>query len=603
VTITERRGAAVSPAELAGHEDRVLRAVDRLRYQNAASIRQRNRIRNILNGGRSAVRELLGPETTEADLPVAHYIDSGLNRLGTKLGHRPDVRVDARADRDNQTDRDRAAKRTRIVEGYDQNSRLEMMLPQAGRWLPGYGYCVWVIKEKKNLNGDPFPHAALRNPYNCYLGPWGEDQQPDELAISRIVPTEVLRDRYPAYDQVAGRRPAGGWAGMSPVSGPGWESTPDGTIVVEYYDEVGTWVITQDTGTLLEFAPNALRSGPRFVAAKRFSFDFLMGHYDNVFGLMRMIAIINMLALVSTQDGTLRETNIIGEILSGKYQKGRNKVNIFATGTRIERPGADIAFGAFQEASRLEEQLRIGANYPETEDAKSPTPWATGRGLAGLGGGKNDEVSEYYTVLRHALQDLDAKRLEHDEVYYPRRRKPLVVNVKGDRTIESYVPAQDIAGEYGTRRVYGMMAGWDDSEKVVGGLQLQGAQVLDRRTFRENLYGIDNHEQVEERIDQDRASDALFAILEARAANQDAAASHALVEIATNPKQRVETLRKLFPAAEPQLSPEEEQFLQAQAGGGGGLDVEQPRESVGTILSRLESEGAAEGGAQTVSMT
>ena len=577
---------------------RVLRRVDHLRLLNARHVESRNMIRAILNGGEAAVRAILGPRAQEKYLPMANYIDSGLSRLAQRLGRRPDVKVVSRRDRDFKAERQRARKLQAIVRGYDDNAELELDLPQVARWLPGYGFVVWVIRTMRDQDGHPYPYAELRDPYDCYPGMWGPKQQPKELAIARRVDQEWLKEQYPQYgfdlQFSEGREYFGG---LTVASGPGWESQNGSAVVVEYYDSVGTWTLTVDTGTLLEFAPNALRSGPRFVVAKRYSFDQLVGQYEGGYGLMKMIAVVNQLALVATQDGTLAETNVIGDIISGPYKFGRHQVNELAPGSKVERPGQQIAFGAFQEASRLEEQLRVAVNYPKTEDSAPPAGgWVTGQGLRRLDISPENNVAEYQLSIRYALQKLDWKRLEHDEVYFGERRKPLLMNDGGEAVVEHYTPSRDIGGQRRTNRIYGVMATWDDSAKIVGGLQLRADQILDRKTFRENLYGMEDHELVEERIDQERAVDSLFAVLQQRAAEGDPEAEMALAQIALRPKERDEVISKFFTTEEPQLSPEEEAMIAASLGGGSPGEPQ----SVATVLSRLEAAGGASGGAQTV---
>ena len=65
-------------------------------------------------------------------------------------------------------------------------------MPQVGRWLPGYGFAAWIIKEKKDANGTPYPIAELRDPYNCFPGYFGADQTPKEMSCVRRVPKDAL---------------------------------------------------------------------------------------------------------------------------------------------------------------------------------------------------------------------------------------------------------------------------------------------------------------------------------------------------------------------------------------------------------------------------
>lgn len=584
--------------------DEVLERTDQLRRLNQPLVADRERIRAIMNGGRAGIKALLGQKAAAAmdtdDFPVVHLLDSGLARLAQRLGRAPDLKVDARKDRDSEREKNRAEKRRRIVSAYDHNSRLELDLPQAARWLPGYGFCAWVIREREE-DGHLYPHAELRDPYDCYPGPWGPNQQPVELAVARTADASRLTRQYPELRSAV--EAAGNQTRVFRPADNSWEQTGNGGIaLVEYYDESGTYLLAPDYDLVLESFPNPLKTGPRFVIAKRYSFDRLVGQYAHVVGLMAMMAKLNVLSVIAAEDSVFRETNVFGEMESQKYSRGRFAVNHFSPGTRVEKPVGDVAFQVFGQIDRLERQLRVGANYSELEDAQSPTAWATGQGLDRLGAASDANISEYQTALRHALEMLDSKRLEWDEQLYGGDRKPLVTYVSGEAVTENYEPKADIAGDYRTRRVYGVMAGWDEPAKIVTGLQLLQGRIIDTETMRENLHGLENGPRVAARIRAEESEQALLSLLQQKSLEGDPAATLALVEIYQSPDQIQSILAKFFTPQEPQLAPEEQAYL-AQAQSQGGLaDLAEagPPPSVATVLSRVEGSGATEGGVQTV---
>jgi len=575
----------------------VCERVDELRSLNEMVMPQRARIRAIMNGGAEAIKALLGGDTKlkSQDLPIPPLFESGLSKLAQRVGRRPDCKVDPRADRDSQKERARTAKRQRIVHGLDELGRLEMQLPQVGRWLPGYGFAVWTIKGR-TVDGYRYPWAELRDPSDCYPAAWGPDQQPDDIAIVRAVSERWLTARYPEFGMKlqATRQEASGRIYPDAVARTtGWEGQNGAIVIVEYICDDGSYLVVPEHQYLLAYAENLLAS-PAFVVAKRFAFDALVGQYDHSIALMAMMAKFNILSLIATEDSVFRETNIIGEMTSKRYRRGRFATNFFEVGSRIERPQGDIAFQTFQQIDRIERQLRTGTQYPATQDAQPPGGWVTGQGLERLGQDVDNNVHEYHLALRYALQDIDAKRLEWDEVYYPKVRKSISSNIKGVHTAESYVPAADIHGNYRTRRVYGVMAGWDEPSKIVTGLQLQQGKLLDRQTIQENLEGLENVELVNERIRKDEAEDALLEMLHQRALNGDPAATMALVQIHADPKDTEKILAKFFTPEGDQPTPGEAQMAAGgQAAGGTPQNVQ-------TILSRLEQSGNVAGGAQTV---
>ena len=173
--------------------------VDYLRAINSENIVDRARIRDIMNGGEAAVRALLGNSINVEyhELPAPNLFLTALDRLAQKLGRSPDLKVDIVNEKDSERAKKKSEKIERIVMAYDKTQKLNKQLPQVGRWLPGYGFVAWVISHKKDKEGNPYPYAQLRDPFTCYPGYFGNDQQPDELAIITRVPHKILAKQYP----------------------------------------------------------------------------------------------------------------------------------------------------------------------------------------------------------------------------------------------------------------------------------------------------------------------------------------------------------------------------------------------------------------------
>ena len=173
--------------------------IDYLRLLNKDSIIDRSRIRDIMNGGESAVRALLGNTINVEyhELPAPNLFLTALERFAQKLGRSPDLKVDIINEKDSERAKKKSEKLERIVMAYDKYQKLGMQLPQVGRWLPGYGFVVWTISHKRDKDGNPYPYAEIRDPFTCYPGYFGNDQQPKELAIITRVPHKILAEQYP----------------------------------------------------------------------------------------------------------------------------------------------------------------------------------------------------------------------------------------------------------------------------------------------------------------------------------------------------------------------------------------------------------------------
>ena len=536
------------------------------------------RIRAILNGGADGIRALLGNQmdTSDADLlPAPNLLQSGIDRLAQKISGVPQVRVDVANNNDSSRAKNRAEKIERIVTAYDEKQRLNLQLAQAARWLPGYGYCAWVITYKRDKNGFVYPCAELRDPYDTYPGNFGADQQPQELAILRNIPRWKLAQIYPEYTNTILKPQADNpnsqsmplYAYGDNTGGGDWEdNTGQGVDIIEYYDITGTYVVYPETRQLFDYIPNGLSTVP-FVFMKRFSFDELKGQYDHTIGLMAMMAKINIMSAIAMEDAVFTETNISGELESGQYRKGRFAINYLSPGTQVSKPANNIPYQLFQQVDRLERQLRLVGGYPVTDDAQSPTSVATGAGLAELNSSMSLMINEYREIIKVGVAEMDAKRLELDELISMETgmdSKPIAGYYNGTAFSENYKPSTDIGGDHRTRRIYGVMAGFDEPQKIVTGLQLLQAGVIDTETLQDNIDGLENIVKVQERIRKNKAETVLFESVLARSAQGDPASTMAVVAIYENPNAMTEILKQFYTPEEPQMSPEEQALIQQQ---------------------------------------
>ena len=544
---------------------------------------QKARIKAILNGGADGMKALLGSkmETSDADLlPAPNMLQSGIDRLAQKISGVPQVRVDILNHNTSDRAKVRAERVERIVTSFDEQQNLNLQLAQVARWLPGYGYAAWIITTKTDKNGYVYPTAELRDPYDTFPGNFGPDQEPRELAVLRRVPRYKLAQIYPEFakeilnpDESENQQEAAFGAGglgqtYENEKQNNWEdNTGQGVRIIEYYDLGGTYIIFPEKNMILDFIPNFL-STPPFIFMKRVSFDELKGQYDHVIGLMAMMAKINIMSAIAMEDSVFTETNISGELESGQYRKGRFAINYLAPGTQVSKPQNNIPYQLFQQVDRLERQLRMVGGYPVTDDSQSPNSFVTGAGLNELNSTMSLMINEYREIIRHGLQSMDEKRLELDvllAMQFPElNKKPIQGFYAGTAFSENYSPVQDIGGDYRTRRIYGVMAGFDEPQKIVTGLQLLQAGVIDVETLQDNIDGLENIAKVQERIRKNKAENVLFESVLARSAQGDPQATMAVIAIYEYPSEMTDILRMFYTPQEPQLGPEEEAMIAQQ---------------------------------------
>src|SRR5210317_229339 len=434
----------------------ILNRTTHLKEMHDEALPDRARFRAIMNGGEQGLAALLGPALNNMDselLPAPNLLVSALDRLAQKIGRAPALDVHITNARDSVRNQGKKEKIERILSSYDSMQKLELQLPQVSRWLPGYGFAVWVITTKTDPQGNVYPTAELRDPYSTFPGYQGANQMAEELVSIRKVPGEYLVEMYPelkGWFNDQGRKtnePYNFVSGLytNPGQDGSWENQNEsGEVIVEYINPEGTYIVHVASKTIVDFVPNPLKSGPAFVCVKRYSFDQIQGQFDQVIGLMAAMAKINIMSIIAMEDAVFTETNIVGEIESGQYRKGRNAINYLTPGSQIVKPVTNLPYQLFEAVGRLERQLRVVAGYPVQDDAISPNSFVTGRGLEELESGVGAMVTEYHTILEYALQEIDSKRLELDEVLFGNKRKPLTGTYKGASFSENYTPSTDI---------------------------------------------------------------------------------------------------------------------------------------------------------------
>jgi len=549
--------------------DQIIDRATFLKKSHDNALIDRARFRAILNGGEDGIRQLLGPGMDSLDsatLPAPNLMLSALDRLAQKIGKVPSLDVSITNARDSQRNKIKKDKLERIITSYDKMQGLKMQLPQVARWLPGYGFAVWVITTKTDGEGNIYPYAELRNPYDCFPGYMGNNQSPDELAIVQKVPIKQLLQMYPelkAWFESQNEEVRDSYLNMG--SDTSWENNAEtGDVILEYMNVEGTYVLHMASRKIIDFVPNPLKSGPSFVVAKRYSFDKLQGQFDQVVGLMSSMAKINILSVIAMEDAVFTETNVVGEIESGQYRKGRNSINYLSPGSQVIKPVTNLPYQLFEAVGRLERQLRVVAGYPVQDDAISPNSFVTGRGLEELESGVGAMVTEYHTIIEHALQEVDSKRLELDEALFSKQRKPISGTYKGASFSEEYTPGTDINKNYTTQRKFGAMASFDAPNKIITGLQLLQAGIIDKETFQQEMDGLENLTQINERIVKEKTEDILYQTLLQQSQSGDKAAMMAVVEIYNNPKDIGIILEKYFTAQGEEPTPEEQAVLQQQ---------------------------------------
>ena len=106
------------------------------------------------------------------------------------------------------------------------------------------------------------------------------------------------------------------------------------------------------------------------------------------------------------------------------------------------------------------------------------------------------------------------------------------------------------------------MASFDAPNKIITGLQLLQAGIIDKETMQQEMDGLENLSQINERITKQKTEEILFSMLLQQSQQGDKGAMMAVVEIYNNPKDIGDILEKYFTASGEEPSPQEQAVLQ-----------------------------------------
>lgn len=594
-----------------------------LKAQNLGQLEDRWRIRSILDGGTQGIYAVMAwnqgkgasmtnmlnevEELYGVDLPTVNMMDSGLTRLAQRVGRLPTLKPPKSQ---GETVIEGHQKRIDLLRDWDRQSRINLQAPQMGRWLPGYGFGMWTMTQRRGDDGKLFPVMELRDPYDVYVGWLGPDQHPKEYATVRRIPLEelegLLTDKGSVRKIEERLRDQTIGMSFSALGVRSWEGMNSGVEVVELHTADAKVICVPEAEMVLEEIPNPI-SVPTFNFVKRYSFNKLVSQYHHIIGVMAMMTKLSILSLIAIEDSTFLETNIEGTLSSGRYKMGRGQVNILTPGSKVTRPYAGNQIQQFQQIDRLERQLRIGAQYDVQQDGQSPNSFATGMGMRELQASVNDNVSEYHLVLRAAAERNDELRYRWAYELY-RGEKRQYFDMRGKKRVADITAV--VGGDFRTRRVYGAMASFDDSSKILVGMQLETGGYMDKLTFQENIDGLEDLDVINERITRAEWKEMLKQLLLAES-EQNPQAKELMVAIMKDPDREMELLEEFFGppdeeeiAAQQQAMAAQQQAAQQGApvgvggppvGAGGGEENQ-----IQSVLSRITGSGEPQGGVQSV---
>lgn len=469
-------------------------AATRLRYY------QRDLRMNEVRAVRASELDRVAPGLLADDFPkpiVSNVINVAAQYSSEQIGVMPTVSCTTGvmvSDRQKKY----AQRRTLIAHNYLENSRIKVNLVEASDWLNTYSFLPIVLEPHfGDAYAEAGPRLRFENPLGCY---YELDIYARTRYFFKVYDSDVdsLCAKFP---HLANALRAGTHA----------ESNQKLELVNYMDDDDMVWFVPSRDNLELMRVPNKFGRCPVFVAESPKFDDENRGAYDDVIWIQVARAVFAQMGMRAAKKAVNSPLVVPSDVVNIPF--GPDRVIRTNNGRDIHYPAMDMSPAAWQQGEILNQDITVGARFPEGATGKSPGSIVTGRGMEELMGTIDSKVRTYQLILGDALRRAIGAAFEMDEKFWPNKQRFIRVQVNGQQFEESYVPSRDIAGVYQVDVTYGMAAGMDPNRALVFLLQARGDKLISRDFALRQLPFDVNVDQVMEQIDTEELTDALKQML------------------------------------------------------------------------------------------
>jgi hypothetical protein len=587
--------------------EQVAARVDSLRYRNADRDARNKEVLAVRKGEIATVYPDFFPDGVDANV-VANFIDVVARDLSEVMAPLPAVNCSA-ANQTNDRARAFADKRTRIASNYFAHSDLAVQMYSGADWYLTYGFLPFIIEMDMEAN---LPRIRLENPLGAYpefdrYGRCVAFAKRYQLTLGELI------TMFPEYEyELLGRA--------------GYKQDMNYLVeMVRYYDKDQSVVYLPDKNNLvLSQARNPLGKMTVIVARKPSIDGELRGQFDDIIGIQLLRNRFALLAMEAAEKSVQSPIVLPQDVQ--ELQLGGDAVIRTANPAGVRRVELTLPQGAFTEQTLLNQELRVGARYPEGRTGNIDASIVTGQGVQALMGAFDTQVKSAQAVFASTLRDVISICFEVDEKIFPGEKTIRGVDSGAPYEI-TYSPKKDIKGDFSADVRYGMLAGLNPAQGLIFMLQALGGGLISKdMAMRELPFSVNVSQEIE-KIEIENMRQALLASLQAytQAIPQIAASGGDPSQIVNKIAQVIKARQKgkaiedaiedIFPP-ETQVPPTgaAEQMVEqpspAPAGApvGGALapeeqvvpTVEQARPDIMSLLSSLTGTGEANASVRTI---
>jgi hypothetical protein len=450
-----------------------------------------NDIFSVRKGEMSSVYPEFFPEGVSKPM-IANFVDVAARDIAEVLAPLPSFNCNSVA---TATDRAKAFsdKRTMIANNYIQFSNLETQMYTGADWYLTYGFLPIVVEPDLDSN---MPRIRVDNPMGAY--PEFDRHGRVVAYVKRYMKTiRELCVEFPEYEHII--------IGPNGRDAVNWNANLE-LIRYEDADQILLFLPDRDNLPLLQ-AENPMGKVMVRVARKPgIDPDNPRGQFDDILWVQLARARFATLAMEAAEKSVQAPLALPMDVQELAF--GPDAVLRSSNPQAIRRVGLELPTGAFTEQQVLEQEMRMGARYPEGRSGQIDASVITGQGVQALLGGFDTQVKAGQMILADVFEEVLSLCFEMDETQFPGRKKASGV-YQGAAYEFEYDPTKDIKSDYSIQVRYGLMSGLDPSRALIFSLQALGAGLISRDWVMRELPWSMNVSQVQKDIEVERMRDQL----------------------------------------------------------------------------------------------
>jgi len=440
--------------------EQVAARVQAIRYRNNERDARNLDVLAVRKGKIAEVYPDFFPDGVDANV-VANFIDIVARDLSEVMAPLPAVNCSA-ANQVSDRARTFADKRTRIASNYFSHSDLSVQMYSGADWYITYGFVPFIIELDEEAK---LPRIRIENPIGAYPE---FDRYGRCVAFAKryMMTLGELVTQFPEYE----RELLGGY---------GYKQDLNHQVeLIRYYDKDQSIIYLPSKDNLvLSKAKNPLGKMMVIVARKPSIDGELRGQFDDILGIQLLRNRFALLAMEAAEKSVQAPIVLPQDVQ--ELQLGGDAVIRTSNPAGVRRVELSIPQGAFTESQLLNQELRVGARYPEGRTGNISASVVTGQGVQALMGAFDTQVKSAQAIFAATLRDVIAVCFETDEVIYPEEKTIRGVDSGSPYEI-TYKPTKDIKSDYSADVRYGMLAGLNPAQGLIFMLQALGGKLISR---------------------------------------------------------------------------------------------------------------------------